>query len=154
MGGIISAIGSFAGGGIKDLVLGVMDRIKLNPEERAKIQAQMDQNAFELQKMEMELKKQQQDYMTEEIKAASANIQAEANTGDPQVRRARPYFLYVMYIILLWNFVLLPFIQMAFKMTLAPINLPSDLYWLFGCGYLGYAGFRSLDKGGFQWNRK
>jgi hypothetical protein len=39
---IISAIGNPASGGLKELVLGVLDQIKLNAEEKAKIQAQMD----------------------------------------------------------------------------------------------------------------
>lgn len=154
MGGLIGAIGSIASGGVKDLVLGVLDRIKLNPEEKAKIQAQMEQNAFELEKLEAEIRAKQQDYMAKEIEIASANIKAEMQTGDKLVARARPLFLYVVYVILVWNFIVLPIVQMLQGTTLRPIDLPDDMYWLFGCGYLGYAGFRSLDKGGFKWNRK
>ena len=154
MGGIVSAIGSaISGTGLKDLVLGVLDRIKLSPEKKAEIQAQLDKNQFELSKMEHEIAVKQQEYMAKEIDAASANIRAEAGSGDKYSARSRPTFMYVIYLVIIWNFLVLPIIQMANGLTVAPIDLPGDMYWLFGAGYLGYAGFRSLDKSGFQWNK-
>lgn len=154
MGAIISAITGGAAGGIKDLVLGVLDRIKLSPEKKAEIQQAMDQNSFELQKMALEMQKQTAEIQAAETQAASANILAEAKSTDSFVSRARPTFLYIMYGVLIFNFIILPLIQMIKgATTLVPLNLPTDLYWLFGSGYLGYATFRTLDKSGFQWNR-
>jgi hypothetical protein len=154
MGALISAIGSAVGGtGLKDLVLGVLDRIKLSPEKKAEIQAQLDQNSFELSKMQHELEMKQQDYMAKEIETASANIKAEAESGDKFTSRSRPMFMYLIYVILGWNFIVLPIIQMFKGVPTQPIALPDDMYWLFGAGYLGYTGFRSLDKTGFKWNK-
>ena len=148
--GILASIATL---GLKDLVLGILDRIKLPPEKKAEIEKAMAEHAFELQKMEMELASKQADQVAKEIEAASANIRAEATSGDEYTRRARPTFMYLIYLILAFNYIALPLVQLFRGQALAPIDLPSDMYWLFAAGYLGYAGFRSLDKGGFKWNR-
>jgi len=134
--------------GIKDIVLGVMDRIKLSPEKKAEIEIAMAQNAHEIAKMEIEIE-------SKVLETAAKNIQAEASSDDRFVSRARPTFLYIIYCVLCFNYIALPIIQLFKGMpNLVPIELPEDLYWLFGAGYLGYTGFRSLDKGGFKWNRQ
>lgn len=152
MGGFLGAVGGL--GGIKELVLGVLDRIKLNPEEKAKIQAQMDQNSFELAKLDAELRQKQADQVAAEIETASANIRAELATGDRYTSRMRPTLGYVVYAVVIFNFILLPVVQLIRGVPMSPLELPGDLYWLFGAGYLGYSGFRSLDKGSFDWARK
>lgn len=154
MGALISAIGSaVSGSGLKDLVLGVLDRIKLSPEKKAEIEAQLNQNQFEVAKMEHEIAIKQQEYMAKEIETSSANIMAEAESKDKYTARARPTFMYIIYLVIVWNFLVLPIIQMSKGLTIMPIELPGDMYWLFGAGYLGYTGFRSLDKSGFKWNK-
>lgn len=115
-------------GGITDIV----DRFVQTPEEKAKA-------LIELRQLEVR--------ETEAIVAAtSAAITAEASSDDPWVRRARPTFLYLMYLIMGWNFIGLPLAQFVLGMELQPIDLPSDLYYLFGAGYLGYVGARTWDK--------
>ena len=140
--------------GLKDLVLGVLDRVKLNPEKKAEIQALMEQNAHEVLKWEAELRQKELDLLGKEVEAASANIRAELQSGDRYTSRSRPTFLYMMYLVLAFNFIVLPLVQMIRgATTLVPLDLPGDLYWLFGAGYLGYATSRTLDKSGFKWNR-
>jgi hypothetical protein len=133
------AISSVLSLGIKDLVVTVLDRIKLPPEKKAEIELAMAQNAHELARLELELAKT-------EAASASENIRAEVLSGDAYTRRARPTFLYIVYIILVWNYILLPLIQYADGQAPAPIALPESLFWLFGAGYLGYVGARSFDK--------
>ena len=83
-------------------------------------------------------------------------ILAEAQSADPYTSRARPTFLYVMYILLLAG---LPMgLLYAFKPEVAGAvaagfgkwldAIPEPLYALFGAGYLGYTAFRSWDKRG------
>jgi hypothetical protein len=139
---IINAIGNLAGGGLKDLVLGVLDRIKLYPEEMAKIQLQLDQNAFELQKMQLELEAREKEQIAKEIEAASANIRAEAQSGDKYTARARPTFLYLVMLILGWNYIAVPLFNRV------PLELPEPLFWLFGSAVLGYTGARTWEKVG------
>ncbi len=88
------------------------------------------------------------------IQARLSAIIAEANSKDPWTSRARPSFLYVMYILLLWA---LPMgVLAAFQPTLARdiaagmnayLNgLPEPLYMLFGTGYVGYTAARQWGK--------
>ena len=89
-----------------------------------------------------------------EINARLAAIVAEANSHDPWTSRARPSFLYVMYVLLLWA---LPMgLLAAFSPTKAAeiaagmnaylAGLPEPLYALFGTGYLGYTAARQWGK--------
>lgn len=90
----------------------------------------------------------------DEVKVQISAILAEANSADPWTSRARPSFLYVMYITILFG---LPMgIASIFDPEIpkqiasgfgAWLNaIPDALYGLFGAGYLGYTGFRSWDK--------
>lgn len=131
-------------GSILDFGGKIIDKIwpdKIQQEgERAKAQLallQMQQNG-ELQ------------YLAEQMKA----IVAEAESSDPWTSRARPSFMYVMYIIILFAIpmgVLTVFnpdaagaIATGFKAWL--VAIPDELYTLFGVGYLGYTGTRTWEK--------
>lgn len=89
-----------------------------------------------------------------EINARLSAIVAEANSHDPWTSRARPSFLYVMYVLLLWA---LPMgVLAAFRPDMAMSiaqgmnaylgGLPEPLYMLFGTGYLGYTAARQWGK--------
>ena len=90
----------------------------------------------------------------EAIQARLAAIVAEANSSDPWTSRARPSFLYVMYVMILGA---LPMgLIAAFKPATAQdiaagmnayLNgFPDSLYALFGTGYLGYTVARQWGK--------
>ena len=79
---------------------------------------------------------------------------AEASSPDPWTSRARPAFLYVMYVMILSA---IPMgIVYAVDPTIADnvakgfgtwlTAIPSELYALFGVGYTGYAVMRTYDK--------
>ena len=81
-------------------------------------------------------------------------ISAEASSADPWTSRARPAFLYVMYIFLLMA---IPMgILSAFQPEIAARisagvtgfldAIPEEFYALMGAGYLGYGGMRSWEK--------
>lgn len=148
---IISAIAGATG--LKDLVFGVLDRIKLSPEAKAEIEQQKAEIEQQAAKMEFELRQKEMDLQAKESEIAGSNIRAEGGSTDKFTSRARPTFMYVIYLVLIWNFLLLPIVQMVRGAAVDPIDLPGDLYMLFGAGYLGYVSWRSLDKSGFQWNR-
>ena len=103
---------------------------------------------------ELVLLEMQQRGELELFKTQLSAILAEAQSPDPWTSRARPSFMYVIYLLLLFG---LPMgfisaydptiasnISIGFKQWLAAI--PSDLYALFGVGYLGYAGARTYEK--------
>lgn len=88
--------------------------------------------------------------LTERMKA----IVTEAQSTDPWTSRARPSFMYVMYIMILasipvgilsvFNPVAATQIAAGMKAWLAAI--PSEFVQLFGVGYVGYAAARTVDK--------
>lgn len=90
----------------------------------------------------------------EAVQARLSAILAEANSKDPWTSRARPSFLYVMYILLLWALpmgVLSAFRPDMAREIAAGMNaylggLPDPLYALFGTGYLGYTAARQWGK--------
>ena len=79
---------------------------------------------------------------------------AEAQSKDPWTSRARPSFLYIMYIMILWALpmgVLAAFDPEAAQEIAQGMNsylngLPEPLYALFGTGYLGYTAARQWGK--------
>lgn len=83
-----------------------------------------------------------------------AAILAEAQSPDPWTSRARPSFLYVIYVMILfgipmgflsaWRPEVAQAVAAGMKAWLSAI--PSELYTLFGMGYLGYAGVRTWEK--------
>jgi len=108
----------------------------------------------EAEKAKLELLKLQQDGQLKELEISVSTIIEEARSQDKWTSRARPCFLYVIYLMVLAA------IPMGIISVMSPstangiINgvnawlkaIPDDLWWLFGAGYLGYTGARSFDK--------
>ena len=90
----------------------------------------------------------------EQLKTQLSAIIAEAQSTDPWTSRARPSFMYVIYICILfgipmgilsvWSPGAAAAIATGFKLWLTAI--PDSLYTLFGAGYLGYTGSRAVEK--------
>lgn len=81
-------------------------------------------------------------------------IVAEAQSTDPWTSRARPSFLYVMYVIILWA-IPMGLIAAVQPQMAAGISsgmndylggIPDSMWTLFGTGYLGYTAARSWGK--------
>ncbi|TXG81827.1 MAG: hypothetical protein E6R12_12970 [Sphingomonadales bacterium] len=129
---------------ILDLILGPLTRIidKVIPDPKAREEAKL------------ELLRLQGSQELEQLKAQMAAIIAEAQSADPWTSRARPSFLYVMYLLLLWSVPmgLIAAVRpeaaqaIAHGMTAYLNALPEPLYVLFGTGYLGYTAARQWGK--------
>lgn len=103
----------------------------------------------------------QSDAELQEQKQALSGILAEAQSTDPWTSRARPSFMYVIYLMIVMS------IPMGFLSAYNPqiaINviagmkqwlaaIPDSLYTLFGVGYLGYTTAHSYDKKVIQENK-
>lgn len=102
----------------------------------------------------IELIKLQGSQELEAVRTQLSAILAEAQAADPWTSRARPSFLYVMYIIILWSLpmgLIAAFRPQAALDIAAGMNaylngLPEPLYALFGTGYLGYTAARQWGK--------
>ena len=102
----------------------------------------------------LELIKLQGGQEMETLRLQLSAVVAEANATDPWTSRARPSFLYVIYIMILWA---IPMgliaaarpeaaIRIAAGMNAYLNGLPEPLYALFGTGYLGYTVARQWGK--------
>ena len=121
-------------------IAGLIDKIIPDPKARdaAKLELLKLQGAQEL----------------ESVRTQLSAIVAEAQSADPWTSRARPSFLYVMYVMLLAALpigILSLFAPgtaetIAGAMTAYLRGLPEELYALFGTGYLGYTAARQWGK--------
>jgi len=115
---------------------------KLFPDPTQKAQAQL------------ELLRMQQAGDLDELKVQLSAIVAEAQSADPWTSRARPSFLYVVYLLLLWSIpmgLLAVFkpdaataFTIGFKAWLA--SIPDPILTLFGTVMLGYSAGRTWEK--------
>ena len=113
--------------------------------------AQAEQRA----KAELELVALQQAGAFQTMQVQMSAILAEAQSPDPWTSRARPSFLYIIYIVILLG-VPMGFLS-AFRPEVATQvstgfgawlgAVPDSLWALFGAGYLGYTGARTWEKG-------
>lgn len=111
-------------------------------------------DASERDKAKLELIKVQADGQLKELEIQLSAILAEANSADPWTSRARPSFLYVVYVLILSSIpmgILYAFspetaqaISLGFSEWLKAI--PSDIIDLFQYVMLGYIGGRSFEK--------
>lgn len=128
MANIFKAVGNaLTGGAIEKIV----DRVlpdRMSEEEKARLAREIEKDL---------------------LKSQTDIIMAEASHDDKYVARARPTFLYIGYLVLVFNFILLPLLLFFTKQPMQPINLPEGFWYLFGTGYLGYTGARSADKNGW-----
>ena len=130
--------------GLLNTLIGPITKLldKIIPDKEARAKAQLELIRLEgTQEMEM-------------IEARLQAIVAEANSKDPWTSRARPSFLYVMYVLILTALpmgLLSAFNPGAAKDIASGMNaylggLPEPLYALFGTGYLGYTAARQWGK--------
>lgn len=123
----------------------IIDRVFPDKEKQAAERAQA----------ELALAQLAQEGRLKEMATELSAILAEAQSPDPWTSRARPSFLYVMYVMILAAipmgvlYAFRPDIAMGVaagsKAWLGAI--PEEMWWLFGTGYLGYAGVRMFEKG-------
>ena len=125
---------------ISDLLGKIFDKVWPDPQKKAEAQLALIQ--------------MQASGELETLKVSLSAILSESQSNDPWTSRARPSFMYVIYILILMGIpmgLLSAFkpdmataVANGLKMWLAAI--PNELYTLFGVGYLGYTGSRSIEK--------
>ena len=122
------------------LVSGVLDKVIPDPKAReaAKLKLIQEAQSGKLQEVEKQL----------------SAIVAEAQSKDPWTSRARPTFLYVVYLLILVSIPMALVHAFNPELSLRLIEgfhgwlsaIPEPIVTLFGVGYLGYTGARSYDK--------
>ena len=122
------------------LVSGVLDKVIPDPKAReaAKLKLIQEAQSGKLQEVERQL----------------SAIVAEAQSKAPWTSRARPTFLYVVYLLILVSIPMALVHAFNPELSLRLIEgfhgwlsaIPESIVTLFGVGYLGYTGARSYDK--------
>jgi hypothetical protein len=126
--------------GIFSIGTKLIDKIFPDPEQKAKAQ--------------LELLKLQQSGDLDEMKTQLSAIIAEAQSTDPWTSRARPSFLYVVYVLLLWSIpmgvltIFRPEAAAAFTAGFKAwmLAIPESVLTLFGVVMTGYVAGRSWEK--------
>lgn len=126
--------------GIFSIGTKLIDKIFPDPEQKAKAQ--------------LELLKMQQSGDLDEMKTQLSAIIAEAQSTDPWTSRARPSFLYVVYVLLLWSIpmgvltIFRPEAAAAFTLGFKAwmLAIPEPVLTLFGVVMTGYVAGRSWEK--------
>ena len=127
-------------GPLMQLATPIIDSLFPDPTKRAEAKAKI---------MQAEL-----DGETAHMEAALSAIVMEAKSKDPWTSRARPSFLYVMYLVIVLCFaggivgIWWPdhVATAASNITNLLASIPDSLWTLFGAGYLGYTGSRGWEK--------
>lgn len=118
----------------------IIDKLFPDPEQKAKAQ--------------IELLAMQQRGELDEMKTQLSAIIAEAQSADPWTSRARPSFLYVVYVLLLWSIpmgiitIFRPDAAAAFTAGFRAwmLAIPEPVLTLFGVVMTGYVAGRSWEK--------
>jgi hypothetical protein len=126
--------------GVFDVAKSLID--KLIPDPQANAAAQL------------ELMRLDQAGQLNELTIRMSAILAEANSQDPWTSRARPSFLYLFYIIVMFMVMMAPMIGVFFpdkmaaffaNVTLGFNAIPEPMWWTFSAGFLGYTGGKTIE---------
>lgn len=123
-----------------DEISGEYAMAKLSPEQRTALmeqQQRLKEIALEEFRLEMGNLKDMRDL-----------VKTSLRSEDPYVRRARPTFLWLAYVIVITHFIIFPIVWMLFPAIGKPPVDVSELLKYFIWAYLGYGGLRSIDKNG------
>ena len=118
----------------------IIDRVIPDPKARETAKLQLIQQA--------------QEGKLKEVEQQLSAILAEAQSKDPWTSRARPTFLYVVYLLILTSIPMALIHAFNPELALRLVEgfhgwlaaIPESIITLFGVGYLGYTGARSYDK--------
>lgn len=126
--------------GLFDVAKGLIDKLIPDPEANA---------AAQLKLMELD-----QNGRLTELQLQMSAIVAEANSTDPWTSRARPSFMYLFYMIIIFMVMVAPILGVFYpdKMDLFFMNvskgftaIPDALWMTFSAGFLGYTGSKTYE---------
>lgn len=120
--------------GVKDLI----GEFHMSPEDKAKMQAAVEENAAVIEQKQIEYDEKLNDI-------AGQNIRSETGSSDKFTSRARPFFLYIMGGAIGFN-IFLPLISQCFGGHLQPIPIDAGYMGLFSTAFLGYTAARTYEK--------
>lgn len=125
----------------------VIDAVHTSDDEKSKNEIVKMQIQLEALRARDEIEAQIEKEYISDLENLRKQITVELQSEDWFVRRSRPTFNYVFYVIIAFNYIVLPLYQLVTGVGVAPVELPSELWVVFGVGFCGYAYLRSkYDK--------
>ena len=109
----------------------------------------------EAKQKELELFAMAQNGDLKELEISMSAIVAEANSADKWTSRARPTFMYLFYVLIIFLVIIFPIMGIWFNsemirfyenVTAGFRAIPEPMWWTFTTGYLGYTGARTYEK--------
>jgi|SRR5579871_1062042 len=117
----------------------IIGEFHMSPEEKAAAQQAIADAQQKAQQAAV-------DYDVQMNTIAGENIRADDATGDKFTQHARPWFMYIVEMVLAFNYIVIPLVQAVRGRALAPMTLPADLLTLFGVCVTGYVFNRTAEK--------
>ena len=143
-------VGDLVGGGLKGILDGastIIGQFHASPEEKAAAQQALLKLQIDAALAEKQIAAEIEKAQMADLANLREQMKVELQSTDAYVRRARPTFLWMMYVIFFVNFGL-PAIVGYFGVTAPKIEIPTDLYYIFGGSFLGYSYLRTKEKVG------
>jgi len=128
----MSILADVIGGGLGKLVKEIVGTFKLDPAEKAELEAIVDQNAHEIQMKEYELTVKALDAEAGIVEAQKSIIVAEMQQQDNYTKRARPTVVYAGLLAIFLVHIILPYVSYFTKATYPEIELPTDFWYVWG----------------------
>jgi hypothetical protein len=128
------------GGTFLDSVKGIISQFHMSPEDKAKLQAQIEQEKDVFAQAE-------NDYNARLNDIAGQNIRAEAQSGDNYTRRARPSVIWIGLFVIVWNYCgPYQIINHYAHLGLTSVDLPQWFWESWGVICTGYVFNRTAEK--------
>lgn len=125
------------GSSLLDSIKGIISEFHMSPEDKAKLQAQLDEQKDRFTAAE-------NDYNIKLNDIAGQNIRAEEQSGDKFTMRARPAVIWVGLIMFAWNYCIVPTAGIHWHVPALPI--PDTFSEIWGVVVTGYVFGRTVDK--------
>lgn len=125
------------GSSLLDSVKGIISQFHMSPEDKAKLQAQLDTEKDQFVAAE-------HDYNSKLNDIAGQNIRAEAQSGDKFTARARPAVIWVGLLMFFWNYCVVP--TAGLHWHIPSLSIPDTFSEIWGIVATGYVFNRTLDK--------
>lgn len=133
--GILQQLISPLLGQVKDLI----NAVHLDPAVKAQMEMQSAQLEAAAEQADRDLDAKLNDI-------AGQNIRTDSSSNDSFVRRARPFFMWIMGTAIGVNLLLFPLVNLATGRGLTPIVIDPMYITLYKVCLLGYTGARTVEK--------
>jgi hypothetical protein len=148
--GILSDIIGGSANGLISGIGNVVDKFHFSKEEKAEVELKKEAIKAELAKLVQARDSELEQTLRAEVGAKERIMVAELQHGDKYTKRARPTIVYTGLAVIVYNFCIVPTIQMFMQMDLVQFNLPGAFWTAWGsiCGL--YAIGRSAQHVGMS----